>query len=162
MTTVRFVARFIGSPAMNVVKGTINGAGFQAAGGFTLPIAGAPAGSSGMPAVYGLRPEAIRLDGAGIEARVHVVEPMPMDGSDPIENYRAIREELVRYDASLGERREIVVMSKAELPGADAVRAAFAAAIGREVLGVSAVTGQGLDMLLRAVVIELDRRRESA
>jgi multiple sugar transport system ATP-binding protein len=79
MTTVRCVAGFIGSPAMNFVKGTINGAGFQPAGGFTLPIAGAPAGSSGMPAVYGLRPKAIRLDGAGIEARVHVVEPMGSD-----------------------------------------------------------------------------------
>ncbi len=115
----------------------------------------------GAHAGVGLGHEFLRhVERAGI--LVHVVEPMPMDGSDPIENYRAIREELVRYDASLGERREIVVMSKAELPGADAVRAAFAAAIGREVLGVSAVTGQGLDMLLRAVVIELDRRRESA
>ena len=115
----------------------------------------------GAHAGVGLGHEFLRhVERAGI--LVHVVEPMPMDGSDPIENYRAIREELVRYDASLGERREIVVMSKAELPGADAVRAAFAAAIGREVLGLSAVTGQGLDMLLRAVVVELDRRRESA
>ena len=115
----------------------------------------------GAHAGVGLGHEFLRhVERAGI--LVHVVEPMPMDGSDPIENYRAIREELVRYDASLGERREIVVMSKAELPGADAVRAAFAAAIGREVLGVSAVTGQGLDTLLRAVVVELDRRRESA
>ena len=115
----------------------------------------------GAHAGVGLGHEFLRhVERAGI--LVHVVEPMPMDGSDPIENYRAIRDELVLYDASLGERREIVVMSKAELPGADAVRAAFAAAIGREVLGVSAVTGQGLDMLLRAVVVELDQRRESA
>ena len=115
----------------------------------------------GAHAGVGLGHEFLRhVERAGI--LVHVVEPMPMDGSDPIENYRAIRDELVLYDASLGERREIVVMSKAELPGADEVRAAFAVAIGREVLGVSAVTGQGLDMLLRAVVVELDRRRESA
>ena len=115
----------------------------------------------GAHAGVGLGHEFLRhVERAGI--LVHVVEPMPMDGSDPIENYRAIRDELVLYDASLGERREIVVMSKAELPGADAVRAAFAAAIGREVLGVSAVTGQGLDMLLRAVVVELDRGRKSA
>ncbi|MCU0883589.1 MAG: sn-glycerol-3-phosphate ABC transporter ATP-binding protein UgpC [Beijerinckiaceae bacterium] len=71
-----FVAGFIGSPSMNFVKGHIDGSGFKADGGFTLPIAGAPSASSGMPVVYGLRPEAIRLDGAGIEARVHVVEPM--------------------------------------------------------------------------------------
>lgn len=71
-----FVAGFIGSPSMNFIKGKIDGAGFRADGGFNLPIAEAPAGSSGRSVVYGLRPEAIRLDGAGIEVRVHVVEPM--------------------------------------------------------------------------------------
>ena len=93
---------------------------------------------------------------------VHVVEPMPMDGSDPLANYRAIREELSLHDASLGERPEIVVMSKGELPGAAEIRADFAREIGREVIGVSAVTGQGLDALLWAVVAELDRRKEPA
>jgi predicted GTPase len=49
-----------------------------------------------------------------------------------------------------------VVLSKSELPGADGVRREVAAAIGREVIGISAVTGQGLDELLRAVVAALD------
>jgi len=93
---------------------------------------------------------------------VHVVEPLPMDGSDPLVNYRAIREELALYDAALGERPEIVVMSKSELPGAAEMRTRFSGEIGREVIGVSAVTGQGLDLLLRAVVAELDRRKETA
>ena len=53
-------------------------------------------------------------------------------------------------------------MSKSELPGADAIRADLAAAIGRDVIGVSAVTGAGLDALLRAVVAELDRRGSGA
>ena len=65
-------------------------------------------------------------------------------------------------ETSLGERPEIVVMSKGELPGAAEIRAEFAREIGREVIGVSAVTGQGLDALLRAVVEELDRRKEPA
>ena len=93
---------------------------------------------------------------------VHVVEPTPMDGSDPLANYRAIREELALYDAALGERPEIVVMSKSELPDAAEIRTRFSDEIGREVIGVSAVTGQGLDLLLRAVVAELDRRKETA
>ena len=38
--------------------------------------------------------------------------------------------------------------------------AAGAREIGRDVIGVSAVTGQGLDTLLRAVVVELDHRRQ--
>ncbi len=72
----QFVAGFIGSPAMNFVSGRIDGAGFKADAGFSLPIVGAPVASGGRPAVYGLRPEHIKLDGAGLEARVHVVEPM--------------------------------------------------------------------------------------
>jgi multiple sugar transport system ATP-binding protein len=71
-----FVAGFIGSPAMNLIRGTIGESGFMAEGGFLLPLARAPAASGDRPAVYGLRPEHVRLDGAGIEARVHVVEPM--------------------------------------------------------------------------------------
>ncbi|MBU6310097.1 MAG: GTPase ObgE [Planctomycetes bacterium] len=115
----------------------------------------------GAHAGVGLGHEFLRhVERAGII--VHVVEPMPMDGSDPLANYRAIREELSLYDASLGERPEIVVMSKGELPGADEIRSDFAREIGREVIGVSAVTGQGLDALLRAVVAELDRRKEPA
>ena len=115
----------------------------------------------GAHAGVGLGHEFLRhVERAGII--VHVVEPMPVDGSDPVANYRAIREELSLYDATLGERPEIVVMSKGELPGADVVRERFAREIGREVIGASAVTGQGLDGLLRAVTGELDRRRSPA
>lgn len=105
----------------------------------------------------GLGHEFLRhVERAGI--LVHVVEPCPIDGSDPLANYRAIREELVRYDAALGERPEVVVMSKCELPDAEAARQTLARAIGRDVIGISAVTGHGLDSLLRAVVAELDRK----
>jgi GTP-binding protein len=115
----------------------------------------------GAHAGVGLGHEFLRhVERAGII--VHVVEPLPVDGSDPVANYRAIREELSLYDTSLGERPEIVVMSKGELPGAAEIRERFAREIGREVIGVSAVTGQGLDGLLRAVTAELDRRRSGA
>ena len=115
----------------------------------------------GAHAGVGLGHEFLRhVERAGI--LVHVVEPCPMDGSEPAANYRAIREELVRYDAALGERPEIVVMSKSELPGADDAREALAREIGRDVIAVSSVTGQGLDVMLRAIVAEMDRRRASA
>ncbi len=71
-----FVAGFIGSPAMNFIKGKVDGAGFRADAGFTLPMQAAPSASAGRPAIYGLRPEHVRLDGGGIDAKVHVVEPM--------------------------------------------------------------------------------------
>jgi len=80
---------------------------------------------------------------------IHLVEPMPMDGSDPVENYGAIRRELEQYGHGLATRPEIIAVSKAELPGADEVQQRLAAATGNDVLLFSSVTGQGLDLLLQ-------------
>ncbi|MFO0899702.1 MAG: GTPase ObgE [Pirellulales bacterium] len=93
---------------------------------------------------------------------VHLVEPMPADETEPLANYQTVRQELLEYDPQLAERPEIVAVSKAELPGAGEVRDALAAALGREVLLISAVTGQGLDKLLRQIVDVLDRERAAA
>lgn len=112
----------------------------------------------GAHAGVGLGHEFLRhVERAGI--LVHVVEPEPIDGGDPVANYHAIRTELSLYDQDLGRRPEIAIVSKAELPGAAAVSARLAAATGREVLAVSAVTGQGLDRLIAAVAVELDRQK---
>jgi GTP-binding protein len=75
---------------------------------------------------------------------IHLVEPFPSDGSDPIHNYHAIRKELREYAVPLDGKPEVVCVSKAELTGADEVRDKLAADIGRDVLLLSAVTGQGL------------------
>ena len=115
----------------------------------------------GAHAGVGLGHEFLRhVERAGI--LVHVVEPSPVDGSDPLVNYWTIREELVRYDASLGTSPEIVVVSKCELPGASEVRETLARELGRDVLAASAATGAGLDRLVGAVVAELDRREPVA
>jgi GTP-binding protein len=79
---------------------------------------------------------------------IHLVEPFPMDGSDPLRNYHAIRTELANYSQPLAEKPEIVCVSKAELPGADEVRQRLAADLGRDVLLLSSVTGQGLSQLV--------------
>src|SRR6266436_26091 len=75
---------------------------------------------------------------------VHLVEPMPADESDPVENYRAIRSELEQYGRGLAERPEVVAVSKAELPGAAEVQQRLAEATGGEVILFSSVTGQNL------------------
>ena len=67
-----FVAGFIGSPAMNLVKGGVGGGGFTAEGGAVLPL---PQGASGKAGVYGIRPEHIQLRPDGIPATVVLVEP---------------------------------------------------------------------------------------
>jgi multiple sugar transport system ATP-binding protein len=73
-----FVAGFIGSPAMNMLKGRIslNGAAaFEAPAGITFALNSAPSGSDGRPAIYGVRPEHFSLSDDGTEAVIQVVEP---------------------------------------------------------------------------------------
>ena len=98
----------------------------------------------------GLGHEFLRhIERAGI--LVHLVEPFPADGTDPLSNYRVVRGELEQYDVDLARRPEIVALTKAELPGADETARQMRDAIGHEVLVISSVTGQGLDLLLRAI-----------
>src|SRR5215475_9491332 len=74
----QFVAGFIGSPAMNFLKGKVvaNGsASFEGPKGVKLPLKSAPANSNGQPAVYGIRPEHFTIADDGAEAEIIVVEP---------------------------------------------------------------------------------------
>jgi GTP-binding protein len=82
---------------------------------------------------------------------VHLVEPFPADGSDPLANYRTIRRELDLYNPALATEPEVVAVSKSELTGAGAVRERLERELGRPVLGISAVTGQGLAQLVGEV-----------
>src|SRR5437763_4283906 len=86
---------------------------------------------------------------------IHLVEPFPADGSDPLQNYRTIRRELELYSPSLAHKPEFVAVSKSELTGSDEVRDRLAAEIGAEVDAISAVTGQGLSKLMERVVAAL-------
>jgi GTPase involved in cell partitioning and DNA repair len=91
-------------------------------------------------------------------ALVHLVEPSPTDGSDPIENYRAIRKEVEQYDVDLASRPEIIAVSKGELPGAQEVRERLDQETGREVMLFSSVTGEGLNALMSRKSRLLPRR----
>jgi len=100
----RFVAGFIGSPAMNFLAGRIavNGAGasFESDGAIHVPLEGVSQVSDGLPVVLGVRPEHLTLGQSGIDAEVEVVEPT---GSEIQINARAANgEEIV---AVFRERR---------------------------------------------------------
>src|SRR5512144_363327 len=73
-----FVAGFIGSPAMNMIKGRINlngAAVFEAPTGVKFSLSSAPSGSDGRPAIYGVRPEHFSLSVEGVDAVIQVIEP---------------------------------------------------------------------------------------
>ncbi|GGC60102.1 ABC transporter ATP-binding protein [Chelatococcus reniformis] len=74
----QFVAGFIGSPAMNFIKGRVRFGDrprVETDSGVSMPLAGTAGVEDGQPVVYGLRPEHVRLDRAGVPAQVVVTEP---------------------------------------------------------------------------------------
>lgn len=76
----RFVAGFIGSPAMNMLDGTLHPGGrFELPGGPKIELgAAAPAIDAARDVTLGIRPENLSTDGAGIalgDCAVRVVEP---------------------------------------------------------------------------------------
>ena len=122
-------------------------------------LADTPGLIEGAHAGIGLGHEFLRhIERTGI--LVHLIEPCPLDETDPVENYRAIRNELKLHNPALETRPEIVAVTKAELPGAEEVQRQLAALVPRQVLLISAVTGQGVSALLEAICAELDRTAE--
>jgi len=72
-----FVAGFIGSPAMNFLRGTVrvNGAAaLEGPAGLRLPLA-APAAWAGRAVTCGIRPEHFALADDGADAEIQVIEP---------------------------------------------------------------------------------------
>src|SRR4029079_3624766 len=73
-----FVAVFIGSPAMNLLKGKTNlngSAMFEGPGGTRLPIGGTTKATNGQSVFFGVRPQHFSLADDGAAAEVLVVEP---------------------------------------------------------------------------------------
>jgi len=99
---------------------------------------------------------------------VHVVDPFGGLGDrSPADAYRAIRGELEAYGAGLAERPEILVASKLDAAPADkaerdAALRELANLADRPVYPISAVTGQGLPALLRALARVLATARDEA
>ena len=69
-----FVAEFIGSPSMNLLKGEVTGDGVRLGEGTILPLPPVHNAKQGQKVVYGIRPEHLTL-APGAPAKVVVVEP---------------------------------------------------------------------------------------
>jgi multiple sugar transport system ATP-binding protein len=70
-----FVAGFIGSPEINLLKGDVDGAMLRLADGTALPLPPGIHPAQGRRVVYGIRPQHIRLATEGVAAEVALVEP---------------------------------------------------------------------------------------
>jgi GTP-binding protein len=92
---------------------------------------------------------------------VHLVDINPIDGSDPATDYHAIRRELELFSDVLAAKPQLVVANKMDLTDSEQKLAEFREAIGREVLAISAVTGQGLVPLTEQIMNRLEEPPEN-
>lgn len=82
---------------------------------------------------------------------VHVVDMLPADGSDPLENFDKLENELRLYDEGVYKKTRVVAGNKVDLPGAYDNLELFRKRTGRKVLAVSALKGEGLKELLTEI-----------
>ena len=83
---------------------------------------------------------------------VHVVDIAGSEGRDPFDDYLKINDELKKYDKSLAKVKQVIVANKIDYYGADEKLKEFKRKIGRKkVVAVSAMTGEGLDELKKAI-----------
>jgi multiple sugar transport system ATP-binding protein len=70
-----FVASFIGSPSMNILKGKVAAGGHVQVGNVSLPFGKDIKVLQGQDVLYGVRPEHLELASDGFPATISVVEP---------------------------------------------------------------------------------------
>jgi GTP-binding protein len=78
---------------------------------------------------------------------VHILDIMPTDGSDPVENYKAIRIELEKHSKALAEKPEIIVANKIDLDPDGGIVENLRSNLDKDLHPISAVTGQGIKEL---------------
>ncbi len=78
---------------------------------------------------------------------VHILDIMPVNGSDPVENYHRIRSELEQYSKTLAEKPEVVVANKIDLDPDGKIVAGLKDRFDTDVIPISAVTGTGIKNL---------------
>ena len=84
---------------------------------------------------------------------VHVVDISGVEGRDPYEDYLKINAELKNYSPQLAKLKQIIVANKSDMYGADENLKIFKEKVGkrRKVLTASAISGEGLDALKKAI-----------
>ena len=92
---------------------------------------------------------------------VHIVDALPVDGTDPLQNYHTIRNELALHSGRLAAKPEIVVANKMDLHGADEGVARLREALGPEVVEISALSGRGLRQLVGLLLQKLAEMPEA-
>ncbi len=82
---------------------------------------------------------------------LHLIDMAATEARNPIDDYRAINEELALFSQQLKRRRQIVVANKMDLPAAGENLIRFKNKINRRVYQISALKNEGLEDLIEAI-----------
>jgi GTPase len=82
---------------------------------------------------------------------VHVVDMLPLDGSDPAENFYLLENELKLYAESVYSKPRILAANKVDIPEARENLEEFIKKVPLEVFPISGVSVEGLEELLPAI-----------
>jgi GTP-binding protein len=93
---------------------------------------------------------------------VHLLDIMPLDGSNPIENYEKIRNELLSYSSELGKKKEVIVINKIDLDPEGENLKKMKKKFKGEVFTISAVTGKGVKELSEVLYKLVQEEKESS
>lgn len=88
---------------------------------------------------------------------IHMVDIAAVDGRDPIQDFHSLNKELKLYNPQLSKRHQIIVANKMDLPQAEPNLKRFKQNIKQKVFPISAMTGKGIDALLKEVCYQLKR-----
>jgi GTP-binding protein len=77
----------------------------------------------------------------------HVLDIMPTDGSDPLDNYNAIRHELQQYSKKMAKKQEVIIVNKTDLEPDGKIIEELRKRLKKEIHPISAVTGSGIKEL---------------
>jgi len=89
----------------------------------------------------------------------HILDIMPTDGTEPAENYRAIRKELKQYSRALAEKPEIIVANKIDLDPDGRIVKKLAKKLKKTVHAISAVAGAGVKELTESLWKEVKQAK---
>jgi len=91
----------------------------------------------------------------------HIIDIMPTDGSNPVENYNGIRHELEQYSKALAGKQEVIVANKTDLDADGKIVKDLTKKLNKEVHPISAVTGAGIKELSEFLWQEVKQSRLS-
>ena len=78
---------------------------------------------------------------------VHILDIMPTNDSDPVQNYKAIRRELEQHSKVLAQKQEVIVANKIDLDPDGKIVEELRKKLNKMIYPISAVTGAGIKEL---------------